>query len=237
MRPEFWADRQLAKSTSRDARLLYHGLWNLADEEGRAPGSAEYIKGVIYPYETDIDADDVDAMLAELAAAGKVVRYVVAGDPYLWLPNLGKHNRLNPTVTPSKLPPPPEPDPDEPALFDISVPVRGDSGIGAEPVRNDSAPKGGRGKGLGIRVVGAPNARTEPEPPPPRTCAKHPDGTDDPCRGCQRARERRQAYDAEVKAEQARVAERQRNAPRCPQHPGELADRCRACAAEMKGRG
>ena len=87
MRPEFWADRQLAKSTSRDARLLYHGLWNLADEEGRAPGSAEYIKGVIFPYESDLDADDVDALLEELVTAGKVVRYVVNGDPYIWLPS------------------------------------------------------------------------------------------------------------------------------------------------------
>ena len=32
IKPEFWDDRKLAKRASRDARLLYIALWNLADE-------------------------------------------------------------------------------------------------------------------------------------------------------------------------------------------------------------
>jgi hypothetical protein len=44
IKPEYWADQDLAEQVSRDARLLYIGLWNLADEHGRLRGDPRYIK-------------------------------------------------------------------------------------------------------------------------------------------------------------------------------------------------
>lgn len=105
---EFWADEGLATAVSRDARMLYMGLWNLADEAGRCRGGVRYIKGQIFPYDDDLTADRVDALLCELASASKVLRYRVGDDHYLFLPNLARHQPLQPDKTPSKLPEPPD---------------------------------------------------------------------------------------------------------------------------------
>lgn len=120
VKPEFWTDQELAEQTSRDARLLYIGLWNLADEHGRLRGDSRYIKGQLFAYDDDLTFDGIDALIGELDKAGKAVRYTVGTVTYLYLPKLGRHQRLEPKVV-SRLPPPPAsagqlaPDADQPA--------------------------------------------------------------------------------------------------------------------------
>jgi hypothetical protein len=123
LKPEYWADEEIAE-LPRDARLLYVGLWNLADEHARLRGDARYVKGQLFPYDDDLDSTAVDGLLKLLADAGKVVRYVVGGRSYAFLPTLSKHQRLEPDRVPSRLPGPPgatpstpssEPRADEPA--------------------------------------------------------------------------------------------------------------------------
>lgn len=106
VKPEYWDDQELAEQVSRDARLLYIGLWNLADEHCRLRGDARFIKGRIFPYDDDVSMEDVAVMLAELALAGKVVPFQVDEVIYLHLPNLGKHQRLEADKVASKLPDP-----------------------------------------------------------------------------------------------------------------------------------
>jgi hypothetical protein len=106
LKPEFWHDRKLARQTSRDARMLYMGLWNHADEWARANGDIAVVKGLIFPY----DRVNIDALLSELVSAGVVMRYEVDGDPFLFLPNLSKHQRLEPAKVASKFPSPDEAD-------------------------------------------------------------------------------------------------------------------------------
>lgn len=105
IKPEFWNDRKLAR-LSRDARLLYIAMWNLSDEHGRLHGDARYIKGHCFPYDDDMTLDDVDALLSELEDAGRVQRYEHDDDPYLFLPTLGRHQRLEAAKQPSRLPDP-----------------------------------------------------------------------------------------------------------------------------------
>jgi hypothetical protein len=62
----------------------------------------------------------VEKLLAELEnpALGAVMAYEADGDPYLFLPKLAKHQRLEPEKVKSRLPAPPEPyapGPDDPA--------------------------------------------------------------------------------------------------------------------------
>jgi hypothetical protein len=105
VKPELWSDQELATLLSRDARLLYIALWNQADEHSRCHGDPRWVKGHCFPYDDDLDAAAVDGLLTELAVAGKVVRYVARSVPYLFLPNLDKHQRLD-TKVESKLPSP-----------------------------------------------------------------------------------------------------------------------------------
>lgn len=113
VKPEFWADEDLAAQTSRDARLLYIGLWNLADEHGRLRGDPRFLKGQVFAYDDDLSPADVERLVDELVAAGKVQRYRSGSSTYLFLPNLAKHQRLEAAKVESRLPGPP--DPDEPA--------------------------------------------------------------------------------------------------------------------------
>jgi hypothetical protein len=112
VKPEFWDDRRLARATSRDARLLYIGLWNQADEHGRCNGDLSWIKGRVFPYESDLGADECARLLDELARGEWVRRYTVQGDPFLFLPNLQRHQRLEADKVPSRLPSPEEADPE-----------------------------------------------------------------------------------------------------------------------------
>lgn len=105
IKPEFWSDSKLTR-VSRDARLLFIALWNQADEWARVNGDLRWVKGHCLPFDDDVTFEDIDGLLAELAGMGRVVRYVVDGDPFLFLPTLGKHQRLEPHKTPSRLPDP-----------------------------------------------------------------------------------------------------------------------------------
>jgi hypothetical protein len=110
VKPEFWTDRKLASRVSRDARLLYISLWNFADEHARLQGDARFIKGQCFPYDDDLDLDDVVRLLGELVDAGRIQRYEHDGDPYIYLPKLPSHQRLEAEKVPSRLPQPPDGD-------------------------------------------------------------------------------------------------------------------------------
>lgn len=107
VKPEYWDDRKLAKRTSRDARLLYIALWNHADEHCRLQGDPQWIKGQAFPFDDDLDAAAIGRLLKELESVGAVIPYEADEDPYLFLPKLAKHQRLEPEKVKSRLPPPP----------------------------------------------------------------------------------------------------------------------------------
>ena len=107
VKPEYWLDPKTTRMT-RDARLLYIALWNIADEHGRLFGDPRVIKGQTFPYDDDLTPDAIDALIDELAEHGKTRRYVVEGDSYLHLPKLAKHQRLEPIKVESRLPAPPD---------------------------------------------------------------------------------------------------------------------------------
>ena len=140
VKPEYWDDRKLAKRTSRDARLLYIALWNLADEHSRLNGDPQWIKGQVFSYDDDLDANAVAKLLDELAGSsvGAVVPYEADGDPYLFLPKLAKHQRLEPDKVRSRLPAPPEPDP---AALPVESPQSARDADSSERGADQSAPR------------------------------------------------------------------------------------------------
>ncbi len=67
IKPEFYLDDELARC-SRDARLLFPGLWMLADRAGRLENRPAKIKAQIFPYDNDIDGAKVTELLSQLEA-------------------------------------------------------------------------------------------------------------------------------------------------------------------------
>jgi hypothetical protein len=91
IKPGFFLNDQLAECEPL-ARLLFAGLWCIADREGRLEDRPKRIKAEILPY----DDCDVDKFLDDLQKHGFITRYEVEGESYIQIINFKKHQ--NPHV-------------------------------------------------------------------------------------------------------------------------------------------
>jgi len=104
VRPEFWSDEKLAK-VSRDARLMFIGLWTTADDYGVTKGHPAWLKSQIYPYD-ESSIKSFEVWLRELVQAGMVFPFSVNGERYLWIKNFLKHQKVNrPSAVRNPVPP------------------------------------------------------------------------------------------------------------------------------------
>lgn len=87
-------------------RLLFIGLWCLADREGRLEDRPRKIKKAILGYD-DVDADGVSDMLQSLHDAGFIIRYAVGDDHYIQVVNFVKHQNPHMKEKASEIPAPP----------------------------------------------------------------------------------------------------------------------------------
>jgi hypothetical protein len=102
LKPEFFKHPGICELPIA-TRYFFAGLWCQADREGRIKDRPKVLKVEIAPWD-DLDADNV---LAQLAAAGFVVRYEVDGEGYISIPHFAKHQRPHPREAKSEIPPPP----------------------------------------------------------------------------------------------------------------------------------
>ena len=86
IKPGFFRNADLAE-LPYEARLLFIGLWTIADRSGRMEDRPKQIKMELFP----ADSLDVDALLDELSAIGMVARYSHDGKRYLQVVNFAKH--------------------------------------------------------------------------------------------------------------------------------------------------
>ena len=103
IKPGFFRDEQLLK-TSPLGRLLFAGLWCLADREGRLLDRPAQIKWDILP----ADDCDVNALLTELAMRGFIRRYTVDGTRYIEVIRFLAHQNPHHKEKASLIPPPPD---------------------------------------------------------------------------------------------------------------------------------
>lgn len=101
IKPGFFFNEQLANCCFA-ARLLFEGLWCLADREGRLKDSPRKIKVEIFPFD---DGVDVKELLDELEAQELIIRYVVEGKNYIWIPTFAKHQNPHVKEAESTIPP------------------------------------------------------------------------------------------------------------------------------------
>ena len=86
IKPGFFRNADLAELPI-EARLLFIGLWTIADREGRMEDRPKQIKMELFP----ADSLDCDALLDQLAAIGVIERYSCGGKRYLHVVNFCKH--------------------------------------------------------------------------------------------------------------------------------------------------
>lgn len=89
IKPGFF-DNEILGELPALTRLLFIGLWCLADREGRLQDRPKRIKKELLGYD-DVTADDVDTMLQQLNDNGFIQRYEIAGEQYIQVTNFLKH--------------------------------------------------------------------------------------------------------------------------------------------------
>lgn len=94
IKPEFWKDETIG-SLSLEARLVFIGCWNLADDEGLLKLSPHYIRSEIFAYD-DITLDQVKKILGELTERSLIFPYQDRkSQSYGWIVNFRKHQRID----------------------------------------------------------------------------------------------------------------------------------------------
>jgi hypothetical protein len=101
LRPGFFKNEQLCGLPPL-VRLLFAGLWTLADRDGRLLDRPKLIKSELFPYDTL----DVDRALSRLAACGFIMRYERDGQRCIQVHNWHKHQRPHPREDVSVVPAP-----------------------------------------------------------------------------------------------------------------------------------
>lgn len=99
IKPGLFSNELMAELPAFD-RLLFIGLWCLADREGRLEDRPKRIKMELFP----CDTYDVEAGLASLANAKFITRYSVEGFSAIEIDNFQKHQRPHGTEKDSSLP-------------------------------------------------------------------------------------------------------------------------------------
>jgi len=99
IKPGFFKNEDLAEC-SVWARLLFPGLWMLADRDGRLEDRPKRIKGEIFPF----DSVEVDPLLNELVEWGFIRRYTAGGKKCIQIINFVLHQSPHSTEKDSDLP-------------------------------------------------------------------------------------------------------------------------------------
>lgn len=86
IKPGFFLNEQLVELPF-STRLLFIGLWTIADREGRLEDKPRKIKMALFP----ADSIDVEIALSELNSSSFIIRYSVNNNQYIQIVNFNKH--------------------------------------------------------------------------------------------------------------------------------------------------
>lgn len=93
IKPKFWDDSKIGKLT-RDARLLYIGLWTFSDDIGVVIGDAIWLKSKIFPYD-QIQIQQFDKWITELVTNEFICLLSYKGERFIYLSNFTRHQVIN----------------------------------------------------------------------------------------------------------------------------------------------
>lgn len=102
IKPEFWESESLGR-VSREARLLFIGLFSCCDDHGRARASSRLLASRLFPYDDDA-LKKLPSWIAELQKEGCIRLYKANDECYLDIPKWLNHQKID-KPSASKLPP------------------------------------------------------------------------------------------------------------------------------------
>lgn len=100
--PSIWINEDFG-SLSILAKLVFIGLFSIADDEGRGKASPAYIKAVLFPYNDDLRIADVEKTLSEISSKMSVIFYSCDENMYYTLTSWNMWQKID-KPSQSKLP-------------------------------------------------------------------------------------------------------------------------------------
>jgi hypothetical protein len=100
VKPEFWTDEKMAK-LSRDARLVYIGIWNHSDDKGVCRGNPTLLRSQIFPFtespyfDHDMTLEKFTGLLKELEQMRRIYKFSVDGEDFYMVKNFPRHQRID----------------------------------------------------------------------------------------------------------------------------------------------
>lgn len=100
--PNIWQSEDFGKLSTL-GKLIFIGLFSLADDEGRGRSNPVYLKSTLFPYEEGIRSTDIDKTLSEISSNMSVIFYSCDGSSYYSLYNWNAWQKID-RPTESKIP-------------------------------------------------------------------------------------------------------------------------------------
>lgn len=107
VKAEFWRDTELIRALPIAGRMLYEGLWQLADDSGCILDDPWEFKLHLFPLDADITPEQVAQWRDTMVELGKLIPYEANGKTCLYLKNFHKHQSLRSPGGPESAPLPP----------------------------------------------------------------------------------------------------------------------------------
>ena len=92
--PNIWQSEDFSKLSTL-GKLVFIGLFSLADDEGRGRSNPVYLKSTLFPYEESIRSADIDKTLSEISSNMSVIFYSCDGSNYYWLYNWNTWQKID----------------------------------------------------------------------------------------------------------------------------------------------
>lgn len=102
--PEIWQSEDFGE-LSVLARIVFIGLFSMADDEGKGRAKAIYVKSILFPYDENIRVADIDKTLEEIGSKMSVTFFIHNENKYYRLDNWKKWQSID-KPQPSKIPDP-----------------------------------------------------------------------------------------------------------------------------------
>lgn len=100
--PNIWQSEDFSKLSTL-AKLVFIGLFSLADDEGRGRANPTYLKSSLFPYNEDLRSTDIEKTLLEISSNMSVIFYSCNGSNYYELLSWDVFQKID-RPTPSQIP-------------------------------------------------------------------------------------------------------------------------------------
>lgn len=100
--PNIWQSEDFSKLSTL-AKLVFIGLFSLADDEGRGRANPTYLKSTLFPYNEDFKSSDIQNVLIEISRNMSVIFYSYEESSYYELLSWDVFQKID-RPTPSQIP-------------------------------------------------------------------------------------------------------------------------------------